>query len=183
MRFFPVIALALCALPTVARAAPQCDLDAYVADPDPHGTNVRAAPNASAPILARLGTRTEEHEQFSAEVSIIGMSDGWAHISRAWFADYGHGEKTLFRGDGWISLKLIAFTVNAMELRAAPSADAPAVLKMWSAEGGWGPDSMTVSRIFECHADFAKLSVRTPDGHEATGWSDKLCGNQVTTCP
>ena len=161
--------------------ANRCTLQAYVSDNDPGGTNVRAAPDAGSRVVARLYRHAEEGEDYGAQISIVEMRDGWARIDRAWFADYGSGGKALFKGSGWVSARLIGIAANANALRNAPATDAPVILKLTGK--GWGPDSVAISQLIDCRGDFAKIAVRTPDGHQATGWADHMCGNQVTTCP
>jgi len=166
--------------PPAEKDLARCNLEAYVADRDPAGTNIRSEPNAGSRVLARLSHLEEQGEDYGAQVTILEIRDGWARIDRAWFADYGSGGRTLFQGRGWIATSLLGFTINTDALKAAPSPKAPIVFAMTG--HGWGPDSVTVSRIFDCSGSFARLAVRTPDGRHGTGWANGLCGNQVTTC-
>src|SRR5258705_9679959 len=80
--------------PSARKDLGRCDLEAYVADRDSAGTNIRSEPNAGSRIVARLSRHEEQGDDYGAQVAVVEIRDGWARIDRAWFADYGSGGKT-----------------------------------------------------------------------------------------
>ena len=172
----------LLALRGVAQAAAaRCDIRAYLADPDPAGTNIRSAPSATSAVVARLPRVQPGDDDFAPEVAITGFTDGWAQVSQAVFADYGEGEQVLFSGRGWIWGGLLSTTLNRMHIRTAPSENASVVARLMGDD--WGPDSALVTAIEDCRGNFAKVTARLPGGRVVKGWTDGVCSNQVTTCP
>lgn len=57
-----------------SKATHVCRFPAYLTDKDPAGTNIRAAPRADAPIVARLPGRKGD---IGPELEIIGSRGGW----------------------------------------------------------------------------------------------------------
>lgn len=152
-----------------------CSIAAHLADPDPAGTNVRAGPSQNAPILAHLPQhRSIGGDAVAPEVAIVGFDHGWAKVRRIRFADYGDGETILLEGSGYISGKLLSGTLQA-GLRAGPDGSS-ALLAI--AE----PEATVVEAIDDCSGQFAHVSVRLEDGRRVSGWTIRLCANQVTTC-
>jgi hypothetical protein len=181
-RSFPAFAL-LALLAQPAFAAPACSVPAYVDDPDPAGTNVRAEPSTESEILAVIPHASEDDpEALAVEFEIIGFENGWARVANL---PVGGGAtvpmEPSFRGSGFISGRLIGFTINDRHLRAAPREDAPVVAVMQG--DTWGPDSVEIRRVLDCAGDFAEIEITTPDGVKARGWATRICSNQLTTCP
>jgi hypothetical protein len=196
----PLVLAALGGLAPSARAAPAvetevtnaCALDGYVTDPDPAGTNVRAAPRADAAIVGHLPSEAER-KQDSADAGrpqfrILGSRNGWLLIRDAHIEDPAHGSSPLFAGPGWISGGLVGFTIGSNELRNAPAADTAIVAELVGADrdgNAWGPDSFQVIRVHACTGHFAEVTI-VRAGHRGAGslrgWVGKACANQLTTC-
>jgi hypothetical protein len=173
--------LSLMSAPLVA-AVPACRIHAYLADPDPAGTNVRGGPSRAAPVFQRLPHGQRGDPDLAPEVTITGFRDGWAEVSEAIFADYGSGPETrLFSGRGWIAGGLLSATLNRPYIRTRPDARAPIVAHLLGED--WGPDSVLVTAIDDCLGVYAKVTATLPNGAIVRGWTDGLCSNQVTTCP
>lgn len=190
-----IAAIALLLVSSIAYAASvdtkgmtPCAFSAWSNDKDPAGLNVRAAPRADAPIIAKLPPPLEERTDFyAAEFGVIGSRDGWLLIEEAKFVDYdGDGaDKPVFAGPGWVSGTKVGFEINDTGLRTGPGADAPLKAKLSgtnSAGGAYGPDSADVERVFACQGDFADVQLRVEKGPAMRGWVTRLCSNQVTTC-
>lgn len=162
-------------------ASQSCDIPAWIADRDPAGTNLRAGPSPSARLLQRLpGIKAWRDENFAPEVEISGFSNGWASVRRVYFADYGEGVRELFRGQGWISGRLLSASLSGAQLHAAPRSDSP-VLARFAGED-LSPDAIEVMGIEDCQGDFAKVRVKLPNGATMSGWTRQPCSNQATTC-
>lgn len=169
------------------RGAAVCEIAGYTADPDPQGTNIRAAPRRDAAILGRLPPpRRGDGDSYAPAFDIIDARNGWLLIRNARDGGPDDGPaRPMFQGSGWISGGLVSFTINHAPLRDAPRADARIILQLQGEARGsaWGPDSATVERVHGCRGRFAEVSVRTPDGRRARGWASGICASQVTTCP
>lgn len=165
-----------------------CNISAWSTDPDPAGLNVRAGPGADTAVIARLPAPLKvEGYTFGAEVSITGSKDGWFRIGKAVLEDYVGNQKTkvLFEGEGWVTGRFLSLTVNAIDLRRAPSGSAPVVTRLIGedAEGvGAGPDSFAIERLEACEGNWVKIKG-TFLGSAFNGWTTGTCSNQVTTCP
>ena len=81
-----------------------CKLEGWSTDKDPNGLNVRAAPNASAAILARLPPRPQAESGSLVQFEILGVRDGWLLIKGASYGDYGDPPPAtpLYSGMGWV---------------------------------------------------------------------------------
>jgi SH3-like domain-containing protein len=160
-------ALLLCTLPLLAarpaaRAAQTvtpCSIGAYVIDPDPHGLNVRAAPNAAARVLTRL-----EKDDW---VEVTAMSGQWMRVRNATRVD-----SLYWRGPGWVFAQKLGTGTN--EMRNVPLYREPrhgsAVVSRLS------PTQVT---LLGCRGDWARVQVAN-----LTGWldADSQCSNTLTTC-
>lgn len=171
--------------------ATQCRTAGYLTDKDPRGTNVRAAPRGDAPIVGRLPPRARlepgSDEIVGAEFDIVGSKDGWLLIRNALVGDQS---KPAFKGTGWISGKLVSFTLGGNRLLDAPEMDAKTLAKL-SGEtkggSGYGPDSYAVLQIHGCESHFVEVTVQLhrsviPGGKPMRGWVEKACSTQLTTC-
>jgi hypothetical protein len=162
-----------------------CALSGYTADPDPAGTNVRAAPRRDAPIVGKLPPPADDAEQQAPEFDIVGSRDGWFLMRNARQSGDKRRLKAIFSGSGWVAGNLVRFTINDPHLRAAPQDDAPELLHLSGErdEGAWGPDSVEILHAHGCSGRFAEVTVKTPDGKTGRGWVTRICSNQLTTCP
>lgn len=168
------------------RADTVCKLQAWSNDKDPKGTNIRAAPNTSAPIVGKLpGPR--EDEEVSAEVDVIGSRAGWFLISAARMPEVGDKPaRPLFSGRGWVSGRLLVFSTEARQLRVTPQETAPVVAELTGTDAkgeSWGFEQVKFSPALACSGAFVEFDAELPDGRRAHGWADRICANQLTTCP
>jgi hypothetical protein len=190
---FAAVALALLAVPVHAGSAvdasgaSHCAIRGYLNDADPKGTNVRAAPSANAPVIGHLPPRAkmkDDDEIVAVEFDIVGAKNGWLLVQNP---DRGD-----FKGPGWLSGRLVGFTIGSPKLLAAPAADAKVVASLQSiGDFGIGPDSFEVRQVHRCQGHWAEVtvvlapSVGPPPGmHKGPlrGWAGKVCSNQLTTC-
>lgn len=182
-----VFAAAVATAPVNTASDAVCSIEGYNADKDMTGTNLRSAPDAKAPVVYRLMPEIEPEDNYGAQFEVIGSKNGWLLIRNAKSGQYGNGNgKIVFKGPGWISGSLVGFTINDINMRAAPSANAKVIARLEgdNGEGGvWGPDSFGVTRVYGCSGNFADVGGVTPAKKTYRGWVTKLCANQRTTCP
>ena len=179
--------LALAANPAVLAAdlTPACSFEAFAIDPDPTGTNIRAAPRAAAMVIARLPPRV-----FLSSVDVVGMAFTVIGSRRGWLqirdVEMGQDPKTGFErhwaGPGWISGRLVGVELRSAVLRSAPRRDAVVVAQLMDVEHGIGPDSYRVTAVRACDGPYAEVDATAPDGRRLHGWSWKPCAAQLTTC-
>jgi hypothetical protein len=195
-QFFPAISVALLFL-VVAESGiasahdadvAACAISAWSSDRDPAGLNVRAGPVADAQVIGRLPPPIKaEGYEFAAEVSITGSKDGWFRMDKATVNNYLSDEEpeVVFEGEGWVSGRMLALTLNAGELRGDAAQDAAIVARLIgeTAEGQRaGPDAFLVDRLHACRGDWVKVEGSFL-GASYSGWTTGTCSNQVTTCP
>ncbi len=189
---------AMLGLPLAAHAAvvdtsgvSKCDLRGYSTDTDPHGTNIRSAPDAAAAIIGHVPPEPNVpagEETVASSFDIIGSKNGWLlirNVRPGGAADQDTGIS--FKGPGWISGALAGFTVGSTKLRGAPSLSAPAIARLGDEAKGYGPDSYAVKRVNACSGTFADITVQLPPGIDrhakpVRGWAAAVCDTQLTTC-
>ena len=166
-----------------------CAFSAWSTDKDPAGLNVRAAPGADAPVIAKLPPpRPSKSDTYAVEFRVIGSRDGWLLIENAKFVDYdgSAADQAVFAGPGWVSGTKVGFEINDASLRAGSGADAPIKAQLVDnsdPNGIYGPDSAVVDRVFGCSGEYADVLLHLgPKGRPTRGWVTRLCSNQVTTC-
>jgi hypothetical protein len=155
-----------CPAQTVDKQA--CNVSVDITDPDPKGTNVRAAPGGA--VIASLSNPNVEGW---IAVHVTGQSGDWYEIDRANLinADLGPDGKVLFHGKGFLHKSVVG--VSGMQNGGAIYRDhdvGSAAIDPHAAgdqkvdlEGCWG--------------DFLKVHVR-----KGTGWTREACTNMDTTC-
>ena len=174
------LAISRCALAASASVPPdmvQCELEGWSTDKDPKGLNVRAAPNASAAILARLPPRPEAESGSLAQFDILGAKDGWFLIKGASYGDYGDPPPAtaLYSGTGWVHGSRVGGELvggqNVGGLYAEPKETAKRLPRPKNV------DEIAVKALLDCTGPWAKI-----DSNIGAGWVYGLCNNQVTTC-
>lgn len=162
---------ALAASAPIAPAIRPCDVALNVEDPDPAGPNIREAPRRDARIVSALKPAGEW-----ITVHVTGQSGDWARIDRAVAVDDAaeSGERTVFRGAGWVHLRLLGigslFVGGGTELRSAPMPDAPVVFRL-------GSDDAQSVRVLACSGDYIRVRYG-----ERIGWTRHWCNNERTSC-
>jgi len=194
--WFVLAIICLLASPALATqvdtaGAGQCDTRGYNKDTDPRGTNLRAAPSAQAPIVGHLPPRQPiepgADDLVGAEFDIIGARDGWLLIRNA---HAGPDDKLVFKGPGWISGRLVGFTLGGGVLRDAPDVDAKVIAKLSGKlkdGSAYGADSYEVMAVHGCVSHFVDVTIQlapsiAPKAKPLRGWNERACSTQVTTC-
>ncbi len=154
-----------------------CKLEGWSTDKDPNGLNVRAAPNASAAILARLPPRPQAESGSLVQFEILGVRDGWLLIKGASYGDYGDPPPAtpLYSGMGWVHGSRVGGQViggqNVVGLYSEPKDSAKRLPRPNNV------DEIDVKALLDCAGLWAKV-----DTNIGVGWVYGLCNNQVTTC-
>lgn len=157
--------------PAPPQVSARCDVSLNVADPDPRGLNVRAAPGTAASVIAVLKPDVEW-----ITVHAIAQQGDWIRIDRAVGIDDDapNGERVVFRGDGWVHLRLLGvsslFVGGGATLRQRPDAAAPPVFTLH------GDDALP-TRVLGCSGRYIRVRYG-----ERVGWTDRWCNNERTTC-
>lgn len=146
-----------------------CDVRLNVADQDPAGLNVRAAPGGA--VIATLKARNAW-----VETHVVGQAGDWMRIDRAVLIDDDapNGEKTLFHGNGFVHVSKLAFEVlnPGAALRAQPGEAGP---PLWRAPQD--EDRVPKAQLLGCHGAYVQVRVA-----QVVGWTRQFCSNQRTTC-
>ena len=168
--------------------ATQCTNWGYNTDRDPKGTNIRAAPRATAPVFGKLpafGKIDGSDEDVGAEFSIVGSKDGWLLIEYKSDA----GDKLV---RGWLSGRRVGGTIGSLTLHVKPSGDSAVVANLSgkTQDSNYGPDSVEIMQVHGCQGSFTDVTVRVPKAIKPLpgqdkpmrGWVGRVCSNQLTTC-
>nr|WP_297524355.1 SH3 domain-containing protein [uncultured Roseateles sp.] len=209
-----LIAAACCATfvhsaPTTAAelAASTCNFGAFVAETDPAGLNVRAAPSAAAKILGKLPpTFVEASMNYGVrvEVEVVGARNGWFLIRNASDNEAltDRPARPMFSGEGWVSGSKLTVKSQADVGRAWPSPKAAAVLRIGDNETFDNDVVVEAGRLADCNGKWAQVEfadLRFPakdrsslkiDAAARAGlppgrfraWVDRICGIQETSC-
>lgn len=197
-------------LTQAATAVPvsRCSFGAFVAETDPAGLNVRAAPSASAKVLGKLPpTFVEPSAGYGVrvEVEVIGARDGWFLIRNAQDNEAltDKPPRRMYSGEGWVSGGKLTVKSQADVGRASASPDAAAVLRIGDDEMFDSDGVVEAARLVDCKGRWAQVEFteqRIPASMRAalkveptarTGlrpgrfraWVDRLCAIQETSCP
>jgi len=176
------------AAPVDTAGASRCETRAYLNDPDPKGTNVRAAPNGKAAVIGQLPPRApmpgDDSEIVGVEFEIAGSKDGWLLVHNP--------DRGSFKGPGWIYGGLVSGTIGGRQLLASPAGNAKVLAELHHAgETGVGPDSFEVMQVHACQGRFVEVTIRLAPSiapypglpkQPMRGWVRKLCSTQLTTC-
>ena len=163
-----------------------CSTGGWMNDSDPKGLNLRAGPSAKARIVAQLPHLSSS---YGIEFGVIGFKDGWFLIENSVNPDYEQNapkNQRIYAGRGWVAGTLIMSSIASPDLVSSPHNDAGVVLKLSGTLGdsSYGPDGVPIRRILACNQTWTLVEVEDPPTKTLhTGWVQRLCSNQVTTCP
>ena len=146
-----------------------CALWAHVNDPDPSGTNVRAAPTSNSAVLARLKAAKRRKNAPLPVVYITGQQGAWFRISKAERAG-----KLVFSRTGWIHRSLLAVQVRGNTYLYSGTSRK---LRRVQSTG----DVEAEGRLLACRAGWAQLRH---SGTKKRGWlaPGDFCAGWETTC-
>jgi hypothetical protein len=154
-----------------------CNATLDIADQDPAGLNVRAAPGGQ--VITRLKARGRW-----VEVEVTGQttdSSGhvWARIKSATLQadenDNVDNAGPIWNGVGWVAFAKLGVSEFDSRSRfyAAPSEHAKLVLSLESHhDEGVNPEA-----VLGCERDWLKVRIKG-----VVGWTHTWCTNQLTTC-
>ncbi len=190
---FVIFASILCG--TSSHAEIPCSGDAYIIDADPHGTNLREAPDGHAKII-RVIPRDKVGGTF---VRIAGYSNGWIHVNEFFDTTDEFKPKKI---NGWIHARLLGTNSevgDGVRLYTLPHKTSKNILF---------PPVSVGFRLLSCQDDWIQVETISPNadyvkeaGEEfgrkrflidlrkrktpLTGWLPKYghCPNPLTTCP
>ena len=145
-----------------------CDVDAYVIDPDPKGMNVRSGPGTSYKIIGNLPKQDVE----GIGVHITASKGDWVRIDLA-VEEGGEQERTFFKGEGWLYGPLLGVDGigGGTKLYLRPRTGSRVVGSMPG-----GGDGATVRG---CQGKWMYVEYKKLRGWAAPG---TLCSNSLTTC-
>jgi SH3-like domain-containing protein len=146
-----------------------CAIAGYIADMDPNGLNVRAAPDKTGKIVKRLVRGTGD---ISLDI-IASAGNGWVKITNAWHGDTNEE----FKESGWVFASLLATGT-----KGSPNYDSPA--RLYSTPSKKSKVLMQIPSeseviIVDCSGRWAKVSYKGTAGWLA---GENQCGSPFTTC-
>ena len=145
-----------------------CNLEAYLANADTAGTNVRSGPGTRSPVILRAAGDQD------AIAAVTGFQDGWFRVGKLEQAGTDHDRVLLDGRQGWIHRSQLHVDVAAADptLRQQPRADSRIVRRLKGEKEG--------VVLLGCAGQWARIGV----GND-TGWLSPAgqCANPLTTCP
>lgn len=177
LALIPVVLLA--AVPIPALALDTCDFAAFSTTGTPQEAEVRADPDAAAPVLGTLPEYTLGGQTFrGAEFRVVEMRDGWARITDV----RGVDRQRSAGPDGWIDAAQVEFVLRTEVAFAGPDETLAIVAQVrWPFR----------FRLEDCHQGWAQISfnqlaLADPRAAEAgtyKGWVRGICAiPELGTC-
>lgn len=175
-----------------------CRIEGWVADPDPAGLNVRAAPGRDAAIIGTLPGFVEAERGFGVPVRVDAAQDGWFRVEAGEDDPERSGlpPRPVHRGPGWVAANMIRFQLPASRGFAAPGTSGQVLVEL-------GQDGLTemgaIERVLDCRDEWVQVDFRLhyrrdpasgalielPSAESAAtrrAWFQEPCANQETTC-
>ncbi len=170
--------------------ATECRVEAWAADRDPAGLNVREAPSRDARVLGTLPpmVNPDGERDYGIEFRVTGSKDGWLRIDGARDDPGRSGQaspRPTYAGTGWIAGNLVRFTVQSAHGYEKPDSASTRLVDLGE---HWLTDRGEVTRMIACEGDWALVEfMLRGDGKAAHGapqraWFRGICANQETTC-
>lgn len=148
-----------------------CDIDAYLIDPDPSGSNIRMAPSAQSKIIKTI--TSAYGSDYTLSIHITGYSSGWFLIDEATEGASENNEYR-FQGKGWIHSSLVGSdgVSGGTSLFLFPTKKAKRVGSVQVEEG---------ANLRSCKGKWVEVQNRK---NKQTGWAapNTLCTNGFTNC-
>ncbi|MCZ8181894.1 MAG: hypothetical protein O9322_02905 [Beijerinckiaceae bacterium] len=173
-----------------------CALGGWSNDTDRKGLNVRAAPNAAAPVLGivpppRRDRQTENEfgpDPIKAEFTVLGFRDGWFLIGEitapgvAYGVAYPRKAPKPYKGQGWVHARLVGGALAngglpTGQLHVSPHADS-ATLEVRDEDGNPIGLDGTPFTLLACSGRWGLVEFKGGK----RGWWRSICSNQVTNC-
>ncbi|UXH78383.1 SH3 domain-containing protein [Roseateles amylovorans] len=195
--------------PTAAAepVASTCSFGAFVAETDPAGLNVRAAPNATAKVIGKLPPTFVEpsmNDGVRVEVEVLGARNGWFLIRNATDNEVltDRPARPMYAGEGWVSGNKLTVKSQADVGRAQPNLKAKAVLRVGDNETFDSDVLIEAGRLADCTGKWAQVEFvdqRVPSKHRSSlkvdagaraglpagrfrAWVNRICAIQETSC-
>lgn len=193
--------------PSSATPVTACRFGAFVAETDPAGLNVRAAPSTAAKVLGKLPpTFIEPGTNYGVriEVEIAGVRDGWFLVRNAKDNPEltGRPPRPVYKGEGWVSGSKLTVKSQANAGRARPAPGSAVHLRIGDNETFDGDIVIEAARLSDCQGEWAQVEFtdqRFPTEDRATlkvdraartglppgrfrVWVNRLCAIQETSC-
>lgn len=139
-----------------------CSFGAFVAETDPAGLNVRAAPSASAKVIGKLPPTFIEASMgygVRVEVEVKGASNGWFLIRNARDNEAltNGPPRPMYSGEGWVSGSKLTVKSQADIGRAQPDLKAKAVLRVGDNETFDNDVLIEAGRLADCSGKWAQV--------------------------
>lgn len=162
----------------------QCSFGAFVTETGPAGLNVRSGPGEGFPVVGKLPPVAMSADTppipSMVEVKVVAAQGGWFRIRHARDNEQllDGPARPMFKGAGWVSGRYLAVKSQATAGRDMASRKGKAIQKPSDADFDSSEFVMT-SRLLDCVGGWAYV---TNDPRKFTGWLDRLCPNQETSC-
>lgn len=187
--------------------ASTCSFGAFVAETDPAGLNVRAAPSATAKVLGKLPATIVEASMgygVRVEVEVIGARNGWFLIRNARDNEAltNSPPRPMYSGEGWVSGSKLTVKSQADVGRAQPNLKAKPVLRVGDDETFDNDILVEAGHLADCTGKWAQVEFadqRFPPKDRSTlkidatarsglpagrfrAWVNRICAIQETSC-
>lgn len=162
----------------------KCDFGAYVTETDPKGLNVRAAADKNAKVLGTIPPAVLEVDGtylVKPEVQVLGSKNGWikikgAHDNSSLIEELGKIKpRKMFKGEGWVSGKLLTVKSMASSAHDGPSKGNKVLFQDEDF------DRIDSFKLLGCQGQWAYVEDKDKKSGN-TYWLDGLCATQETTC-
>lgn len=177
----------------------ECGMKTISVDRDPKGLNVRAAPDANAPVLGQIPPPSDTAGagvNQAADVQVIGYKNGWYFVEAGPYGADNPPPKAFkaYTGRGWVAGNMLTAELLRWWLKAAPSEKAANVIYLLGVtDAQFDPQTVKMHRLMACSGDWVKVEIGLEKGMKPLmktdapagsirGWANGTCTNQLTTC-
>ena len=191
-----------------ASATAECSFGAFVQETDPAGLHVRSKPDPWSAVLGTLPPVITSREldglKVRVEVQVLESENGWFRIAQAQDNSVltGQPERTMFKGQGWVSGRKLTVKSQARAAYAQPNIKSPVAFSFRDGSSFDNDQMIQAGHLIDCQGGWVLVEFNDqnlqndirkellvaatarsalPD-HHFRAWVNQICGIQETSC-